>query len=73
MTAPAFDGLSWLLGGVLYSVTVLPEWFRLVSLLLPITYAIEGMRAVLLQAAPWPELWSSLGPLVGFALVGAPR
>jgi ABC-2 type transport system permease protein len=67
-----FGGLSWLLGGVLYPVTVLPEWLRLVSSLLPITYAIEGMRAALLQAAPWPQLWHSLGPLLLFALVVLP-
>ncbi len=67
-----FGGLSWLLGGVLYPVTVLPEWLRLVSSLLPITYAIEGMRAALLQAAPWSELWHSLGPLLLFAFAMLP-
>ncbi len=58
-----FGGLSWLLGGVLYPVTVLPEWLQQVSRLLPITYAIEGMRAALLQAVSWPELWSNFVPL----------
>ncbi len=67
-----FGGLSWLLGGVLYPVTVLPEWLQQVSRLLPITYAIEGMRAALLRAAPWPELWSSLGPLFLFAFALIP-
>lgn len=67
-----FGGLSWLLGGVLYPVTVLPEWLRQVSALLPITYAIAGMRAALLQAAQWPELWRSLGPLLLFALTILP-
>ena len=65
-------GLSWLLGGVLYPVTVLPEWLQFVSLLLPITYAIEGMRAALLQAAPWSQLWRSVGPLLLFALFVLP-
>jgi len=63
-----FGGLSWLLGGVLYPVTVLPAWLRPVSALLPLTYAIEGMRAALLRGAPWLELWHSLGPLLLFAL-----
>ena len=67
-----FGGLSWLLGGVLYPVTVLPEWLQLVSWLLPTTYAIEGMRAALLQAAPWSQLWRSLGPLLLFALAVLP-
>lgn len=67
-----FGGLSWLLGGVLYPVTVLPEWLQRVSALLPITYAIEGMRSALLRAAPWSELWPSLGPLLLFALAILP-
>jgi len=67
-----FGGLSWLLGGILYPVTVLPEWLRQVAALLPITYAIEGMRASLLRAASWSELWQSLGPLVLFALTVLP-
>jgi len=66
-----FGGVSSLLGGVLYPVTVLPEWLQQVSVL-PITYAIEGMRAALLRAAPWPELWHSLGPLLLFALTVLP-
>lgn len=67
-----FGGVSWLLGGVLYPVTVLPEWLQQLSAVLPITYAIEGMRAALLRAAPWPELWGSLGPLLLFAFAIIP-
>lgn len=67
-----FGGLSWLLGGVLYPVTVLPWWLRRASALLPITYTIEGLRAALLREAPWSELWHSVGPLMLFALVVFP-
>ena len=67
-----FTSLSWLLGGVLYPVTVLPEWLRQASALLPITYAIQGMRASLLLGAPWSELWRSLGPLLLFAVILLP-
>ncbi len=67
-----FGGLSWLLGGVLYPVTILPRWLQQISALLPITHAIEGMRAALLQAAPWSELWHSLGPLLLFAFAVLP-
>ena len=64
-----FGGLSWLLGGVFYPVTVMPEWLQRISVLLPITYAIEGMRTSLLGAALWSDLWHSLGPLMLFASV----
>jgi hypothetical protein len=40
--------------------------------LLPITYAIEGMRASLIGAAPCSALWRSLGPLMLFALIVLP-
>jgi ABC-2 type transport system permease protein len=67
-----FGGLSWLLGGVFYPVTVMPAWLQRVSALLPITYAIEGMRACLLGAGRWSDLWGSLGPLMLFACVVFP-
>jgi ABC-2 type transport system permease protein len=67
-----FGWLSWLLGGVLYPVTVMPEWLRGISVLLPITYAIEGMRTALLRPASWAELWKSFGPLLLFALIIVP-
>ncbi|MDD5559565.1 ABC transporter permease [Candidatus Methylomirabilis sp.] len=65
-------GLSWLLGGVLYPVTILPDWLRRISALMPITYAIEGMRAALLRAAPWSEVWPSVIPLLLFAFALLP-
>ena len=36
------------------------------------TYAIEGMRAVLLRTASWVEVWYSLGPLLVCAVVILP-
>ena len=67
-----FGGLSWLLSGVLYPVTVLPVWLQQVSAFLPTTYAIEGMRAALLRNASWGEIWHSLGLLLLFALLVVP-
>ncbi len=67
-----FGGLSWLLGGVLYPVAVLPWWLRQASAILPITYAIEGLRAALLRDAPWHELWHSIGPLTLIAAIVFP-
>jgi len=64
-----FGGLSWLLGGVLYPVAVLPWWLRKASAMLPITYAIEGLRAALLRGAPWQELWPSVAPLLLIAVI----
>ncbi|MBU0944261.1 MAG: ABC transporter permease [Proteobacteria bacterium] len=42
---------SGLLGGVIYPVTVLPDWLRPLSSILPITHGLEAMRQVLLNGA----------------------
>ena len=67
-----FGDVSWLLGGVLYPVTALPGWLQALSALLPITYAIEGMRAALLRPEPWPEIRSSVALLLLFAATLVP-
>ena len=67
-----FGELSWLLGGILYPVSVLPEWLQAFSACLPVTYAIEGMRAALLQGGSWPAVQASLGPLALFACIVLP-
>ncbi len=36
--------VSGLLGGVVFPVALLPSWIRWVSSLLPVTYALDGMR-----------------------------
>ncbi|MBI4613047.1 MAG: ABC transporter permease [Planctomycetes bacterium] len=68
----AVGALSWLLGGVLYPVEVLPGWLQILASFLPITHAIRGTRAALLEGAAWPELMSSIGPLLVFAVVLLP-
>jgi ABC-2 type transport system permease protein len=65
-------GLSWLLGGVLYPVSVLPKELQAVSAMLPVTYAIDGMRSALIRGASWSAMWKNIGPLLGFAVVLLP-
>jgi len=42
---------SGLLGGVLYPVTVLPDWLKPFSAILPITHGLEAIRQILLNGA----------------------
>jgi len=42
---------SGLLGGVMYPVTVLPDWLKPFSTILPITHGLEAIRQVLLNGA----------------------
>jgi ABC-2 type transport system permease protein len=67
-----FGSSSWLLGGVLYPVGVLPRWLQRVATLLPMTHAAAGMRAALLAGAPPSAIASNLGALALFAGVGFP-
>ena len=67
-----FTSLSWLLGGVYYPITVLPEWLQTVSFVFPITHALEGIRLALLQGYATGELLSSILPLVVFGLIMVP-
>lgn len=67
-----FSNLSWLLGGVFYPITVLPDWLQKVSYLLPITYSLEGMRLALLKGYTLTELIPSIMPLLIFAIIMLP-
>jgi len=42
---------SGLLSGVLYPVTVLPDWLKPLSAILPITHGLEAIRQILLNGA----------------------
>jgi len=67
-----FGGLSWLLGGVYYPIDVLPRFLRGAAQLLPITHALVGMRAALLEHASFATLMPQLGILGVFGLLGLP-
>ena len=44
-------GVSGLVGGMMYPVSVLPGPLRFLARLIPVTYSLEGMRAALLSGA----------------------
>jgi ABC-2 type transport system permease protein len=65
-------GISGVLGGMMYPVSVLPHWLQTLARLLPITYSLEGLRAALLGGAGFGELWHSISALLLFAGVLLP-
>jgi ABC-2 type transport system permease protein len=67
-----FGSGSWLLGGILYPVSVLPASLQRVAWLLPITHAADGMRAALLNGASPAMIVGDLRALALFALIGFP-
>ena len=67
-----FASGSFLLGGVLYPVDLLPPMLRHVSALLPITHAVNAMRAALLTGSSPVAVARELAPLAVFAFAGMP-
>lgn len=65
-------GVSGLVGGMMYPVTVLPAPLQWVARLIPVTYSLEGMRAALLAGAAWRDLWPSVAALLVFAAILLP-
>ena len=68
----AMAGLSTLLSGVFYPVTVLPQWLQSFSSVLPLTYALNAMRHAMLQGFSFYELRGDILPLIGFSILLLP-
>lgn len=61
-----------LLAGTLFPITVLPEGLQVVSRLIPTFYALQGVRAVLLDGAGITEVLDEMAVLAGFTVVMVP-
>jgi ABC-2 type transport system permease protein len=55
--------------GVIWPVAQMPEYLQWVSKFLPLTYAVSGMRDIMLSGQGLPEVGPDLGILVVFAVV----
>jgi ABC-2 type transport system permease protein len=67
-----FGMASWLLGGVFFPVSVLPEPIQSLSALLPLTHALDAFRAALLDGAALAAVRQDLLILGGIAAAGLP-
>jgi len=65
-------GVSGVAGGMLFPISVLPDWLQIVAKLNPVTYALEAMRAALLGGAGFATVWRPLAVLLAFAAVLLP-
>ncbi len=64
--------VSGLLGGVVFPVALLPPWIRWVSSLLPVTYALDGMRKCLLASASFSDVLPDIAALAVFSILLLP-
>ena len=65
-------GVSALVGGMMYPITVLPRPLQLLARMIPVTYSLEGMRAALLSGSGWATIWPSIAALLIFAAILLP-
>jgi ABC-2 type transport system permease protein len=63
-----FGSVLLLVSGVYYPIEVLPEWMQALAKLSPVTYALRGIRAALMDGADFHTLWGSIWPLL---IIGA--
>jgi ABC-2 type transport system permease protein len=68
----AILGVSSVVGGMMYPISVLPVWLQRVARLTPVTYSLEGMRAAILGHAPTRALLPSIAGLLLFAALLLP-
>lgn len=71
-----FNPVGWILGGLMrlvsgvyFPVAILPGWLEALARVVPLTYALEGLRQAVLVGAPLSRLWKETLALCGFALV----
>lgn len=66
------QGLLLVVSGVYYPVDILPGWMQAVAVISPATYALDGVRAAILEGAGVSDLWGELGALVLIGVVAVP-
>jgi len=65
-------GISSVAGGMLFPVSILPDWLQFFARLNPITYALDAMRAALLGSARVQDLLQPIAILLCFAAILLP-
>lgn len=65
-------GITSIIGGSLFPVSILPEWLQTIARFNPVTYALDATRAALLTGANLGSLWQPIGILILFAAVLLP-
>ena len=62
------QGMLLVVSGVYYPIEVLPGWMQWLAKISPATYALDGIRAAILDGASLGSLWHDIWPLL---IIGA--
>jgi len=65
-------GVSSIAGGMLFPVSILPDWLQFFARLNPVTYALNAMRAALLGSVRLRDVLHPLAILLLFAAILLP-
>jgi ABC-2 type transport system permease protein len=66
------QGVLLVVSGVYYPVDVLPGWMQAVATISPATYALDGIRAAILDGAGLRAVWHDVWPLIVIGVVAVP-
>jgi ABC-2 type transport system permease protein len=66
------QGLLLVVSGVYYPVDVMPDWMQWLATISPATYALEGIRAAVLDGAGLGAVWGDLWPLLVIGAASIP-
>ena len=66
------QGMLLVVSGVYYPVSVLPEWMQALSKISPATYALEGIRAAILDGDGLNTMWGVIWPRLVIGAVSVP-
>jgi ABC-2 type transport system permease protein len=66
------QGMLLVVSGVYYPVEVMPGWMQWIATISPATYALEGIRAAVLDGAGAGAVWGQLWPLIVMGVAAVP-
>jgi ABC-2 type transport system permease protein len=66
------QGVLLVVSGVYYPVDVLPGWMQALAVISPATYALDGIRAAILDGAGVSAVWHDIWPLIVIGVVAVP-
>jgi ABC-2 type transport system permease protein len=66
------QGLLLVVSGVYYPVEVMPGWMQALATISPATYALDGIRAAVLDGAGVGDVWHDVWPLLIMGAVAIP-
>jgi ABC-2 type transport system permease protein len=66
------QGVLLVVSGVYYPVDVLPGWMQALAVVSPATYALDGIRAAILDGAGLGTVWHDIWPLAVIGAIAVP-